>query len=103
MLTSREAGLADRSPMANEIDMRGIHLRRWNERLEHPMGTLCRASGGEQPEPCRDPINMRIDWEGWMPTGEQEDAGDCLRPHTGKFCQERPCCGHWHIHQKIQA
>jgi hypothetical protein len=46
---------------------------------------------------------MRIDREGWMPTGEEEDTGDRLRPHTGKFCQERPSRRHRHIHQYIQT
>ena len=46
---------------------------------------------------------MRIDGEGWMSTGKEEDAGDRLRPYSGKFCQEGPCCGHRYIHQNIQT
>jgi hypothetical protein len=48
MVTIRETGFADRSPMANEIHMRTIDLRRWDERFEHGMRTLGRAANWEQ-------------------------------------------------------
>jgi hypothetical protein len=85
VLTTWEAGLTNSPPVANKIHVRSIHLSWWNEWFEHGMRTLSRASGGEQTEPCRDSMDMRIDREGWMATGEEEDASHRLRPHTGKL------------------
>ena len=67
------------------------------------MRAFRRASGWEQAEPCCHPVDMRIDRESWMPTGKQQDAGDRLRSHAVKFCQERPCRRHRYILQKIEA
>jgi hypothetical protein len=89
--------------MANEIDMCGIYLSRWNERFEHGMRALRRTSLWEQTEPRRHPVDVGINWEGRMSTGEEQDAGDRLWPHTAKFCQEGPCGRHRHFHQLLQT
>jgi hypothetical protein len=48
MVTIRQTGFADRSPMANEIHMRTVYLSWRDERFEHGMRTLGRAAGWEQ-------------------------------------------------------
>jgi hypothetical protein len=89
--------------MPNEIHMGSIYLSRWNERFEHGMRALSRACRWEQAQPRGHPMDVRIDREGWLPTGEEQDAGNRLWPHTGKFCQERSCRRHRHLHQSIQT
>lgn len=78
--------------------MRAIHLGRWNERFKHGMGALSGAPCREQTEPCRHAVDMGINREGRVPTGEQQHARDSFGADAGKFRQECACRRHRHTH-----
>src|SRR6266516_8138888 len=77
--------VADTAPVANEIHMSAVYLVWRNGRFKYAVGAVGCAPGGQQPKPGRHAVDMCIDRESWMPTGEEQDAGDRLRPHPWKF------------------
>jgi len=89
--------------MANEIHMGAVHLVWRNAGFKQSVSAFGRTTGGQQPEPCRHAVDMRIDWESWMATGEEQDAGDRLRPYPWKFRQEGPRGWHRHMPEEVQA
>jgi len=89
--------------MADQVHVRLIDLSRGDERLKHGMCPLGGATGWQQTEPCGDAMDMGIDRKGWLSTGKEQNAGDRLRPYTGKLSQEGPGCRHRHLHQEVQT